>query len=181
MIQKYQDDFMHEECWILSFAGGFQRAKVYQGEVSEAKRAQFREDLRTYVEKDILPAYQQKVSEEQHLKNIESVAAYAIQNFASILNNEKLNIGIAQKLLNPQLKYLWCRGKVITPPHFPVDRIIQEKLKMNPIINWTSMQTLAEYSQVIEHAKRVAAKMPDCCIDGEVSLALWELISFQRK
>jgi len=181
MLQKHQDHFMKEECWILTFAGGFQRAKVYQGKVSEAKRTQFREDLRVYIEKDILPAYQQKVSEPQHLENIASIATYTTQNFANILNNEKLNIGIAQKLLNLQLKYLWCRDKIATPPHFPVDRIIQEKLKMNPIINWTSMQTLTEYCQVIDQAKRVAAKMPTCYIGGEASLALWELINFQRR
>jgi hypothetical protein len=40
----------------------------------------------------------------------------------------KINFGIAQKMLNLYLKYMWSLGNIQEPPHFPVDRIIQIKL-----------------------------------------------------
>lgn len=50
---------------------------------------------------------------------------------------------------NLYLKYQWCLGNIHEPPHFPIDRIIQKKLKPKPIINWTEMNTAEAYMEII--------------------------------
>jgi hypothetical protein len=59
-----------------------------------------------------------------------------------------LNRGIAQKLLNLYLKYLWCVGYIVEPPHCPIDRIIIGKTSFRDRLNWTEMGE-AEYREVI--------------------------------
>ncbi len=59
------------------------------------------------------------------------------------------------------------------PPHFPVDRIIQGKLKI-PITPWTEMNDVEQYWNIINLAKKQAS------VKG-VSLAQWELQSFSRR
>ena len=70
-----------------------------------------------------------------------------------------MNFGISQKLLNLHLKGLWCLGLLkYPPPNFPVDRIIQERLKICPIIPWTKIQDEKAYLIIMEAAKEIADK-----------------------
>lgn len=47
---------------------------------------------------------------------------------------------------------------LIPPPHFPVDRIIQQKLKYKGLFPWTQMPDEIEYLKIINFAKQVAAE-----------------------
>jgi hypothetical protein len=172
MSSKNKQSFLHYEIWILSFGGAFQRSGVYST-TSETERTKFRKELRTYIEDTILPQYKNAVSEEQHIANLLNIVEYSTK-FKNILNNGKLNLGISQKLLNLVLKYLWCLGEIKTPPHFPVDRIIQQKIKNKPLINWTGITQIEEYLKIIRLAEVLAKK-------EKMSLAQWELESFSRR
>ena len=172
MNSNHKQSFLHYEIWILSFGGAFQRSGVYST-TSETERNEFRKKLRFYIENTILPQYKNTVSEEQHIQNLLNIVEYSTK-FKNILNNGKLNLGISQKLLNLVLKYLWCLGEIKTPTHFPVDRIIQQKIKNKPLINWTGITQIEEYLKIIRLAEILANKQ-------KMSLAQWELENFSRR
>ena len=167
-----QQEFLIEEIWILSFGGAFQRSGIYSN-ATEAQRNTFRKKLRTYIEDNLLPQYKNSVSEEQHIANLLNIIKFST-NFKDILSNGKLNLGISQKLLNLVLKYLWCLGEIATPPHFPIDRIIQQKINNKPLVNWTGLAQIEEYLKIIRLAEVLAKKQ-------NMSLAQWELENFSRR
>ena len=95
-----------------------------------------------------------------------------------------MNLGIVQKIFNLYLKYLWCLEKIKTPPHFPVDRIIQGKLnealkesgeKTFQLQPWTQFTTEEQYMLVINNASIV---LKDSKFD---TLAELELNLFDRR
>lgn len=165
--------FLHYEIWILSFGGAFQRSGIYTSNSSETDRNTFRNGLKKYINEFVLPQYKNTVDEEEHISNLLKIIDYS-SNFKNILNNGKLNLGVSQKLLNLVLKYLWCLGEIETPPHFPVDRIIQEKIKNKPLVNWTDLTNVDEYLKIIRLAEVLAKEQ-------NMSLAQWELENFSRR
>ncbi|HLV47315.1 hypothetical protein [Sphingobacterium wenxiniae] len=164
--------FINSEIWILVFGGAFQRANVYKENISENQRKEFREFLMGYVDSELLPQYKTVVNEDAHIQNIESLIAHANQK-AELLKENRLRFGVAQKIVNLFLKYHWCLGNIECPPHFPVDRIIQGKLKI-PITAWTEMDDVEQYKEIINFAKEKASA------EG-LSLAQWELQNFSRR
>ncbi|PKR79546.1 hypothetical protein CW751_14445 [Brumimicrobium salinarum] len=169
-----QQNFINTEIWILTFGGAFQRASIYAKEINETKRKNFRDALIQFVEVNLLPKYSKTVHEEEHIENINSIITFSENYKEDILNGSKIRFGVAQKLLNLYLKYQWCLGNIQMPPHFPVDRIIQVKLKCKPIIPWTTMENDSDYRTIIERARGVAD-------EKGVSLAEWELEEFSRR
>lgn len=168
-----QSNFINKEIWILTFGGAFQHANIYTENVSEKRRKELRDALIKFIEVNLQPQYKEVVSEEAHIKNIKAIVDYS-KKHKEVLKPGQLYFGVAQKLLNLYLKYQWCLGNIQMPPHFPVDRIIQEKLKCKPIINWTSMENESDYRNIIECARKVAH-------EKSVSLSEWELEEFSRR
>jgi|SRR5690554_403525 len=169
-----QQTFINKEIWILTFGGAFQRANIYASNVSEKQRNVFRAALSKYVEEIVFPQYKKAVNEESHINNIKKIISFSKGYESRVLSNNQLKFGVAQKILNLYLKYQWCLGNIQPPPHFPIDRIIQQKLKFKPIINWTSMKSEEEYKSIIECARKDAE-------EKGVSLAEWELEEFTRR
>ncbi|GHE49544.1 hypothetical protein GCM10017764_35690 [Sphingobacterium griseoflavum] len=159
---------------MLSVQGAFQRANCYHKTASEKEKAAFRSALKNFIDQHILPAYKVEVSEEQHEHNILRIIDFS-RTSSSLFVADALNVGISQKLLNLYLKYHWCIGEIATPPHFPVDRIIQQELKMKPIEPWTRFKKIEEYREVINHAKTLLEK------EGLATLAELELAYFNRR
>lgn len=171
---NYKSEFLNTEIWLLTFGGAFQRANIYKEESSEVLRKEFRKELSDFIEKNILPQYSKKVVDEVHVKNIHDIIVFSsTSQHSQILTKGKLTFGVTQKIVNLYLKYQWCLGNIPTPPHFPVDRIIQNKLGL-PIINWTSMNNETEYMRIINTAKDIAK------ID-KLHVAEWELVNFRRR
>lgn len=160
--------FLLNEYWSLSISGAFQRANVYKSETTRDKDA-FKTALKSLIVQ-IAENYQTAVTEEQHIEHIKE-----IENFKhEVLTNEHLNFGVSQKLLNLYLKYLWCADIIkIPPPHFPVDRLIQQELFGKIHYNWTEIEDENRYKFIIEEAKKV---------QGDISsLAELELKNFRRR
>ena len=165
-----KEEFILTEIWSLSISAAFQRANVYTNSIDENLRNDFKKNLRKHIE-IIAEQYQNTVDEAKHLANIKLVAE--CKN--DCLSNRELNFGVSQKLLNLYLKYLWCLDKIPTPPHFPVDRLIQEKLKVTKVISWTKgMDDDTDYLKIIAKAKIKAD------LEG-LSIAEWELKNFKRR
>ena len=166
-----KNEFLMHEFFILSIGGAFQRGNVYEKKnVSEDERKEFRKEL----EKELIEISKSyingEVASEKHIENINKLINFS--KGKKILNDERLKFGIAQKLLNLYLKYLWCSEKIKIPPHCPFDRIILEKLGVKD--NWTQMDNLESYKKWIESAKIVSEK-------NNLKIAEWELGAFNRR
>jgi hypothetical protein len=175
-IDSKKTEFMLYEIWSLSISGAFQRANVYKECPPNTKEHQFekvkndfKKQLRIVVV-EISKQYENIVSESNHILNIETLTSHN----HSCLHNEYLNFGVSQKLLNLYLKYLWCSGFIPTPPHFPVDRLIQEKLFKKNLYNWTTMNK-DNYTEIINRALQTSKVMHYSCI------AEMELQEFVRR
>lgn len=178
--------FIHKEIWLLTTMGGFQRANLYAKNVppNESKRKEFREALHRHIKDVAVSQYTKEVSSNEHIKNIKNISEFtASSEFSDMLNKGQLNFGVSQKLLNLYLKYLWCMDAITTPPHFPVDRIIQLllnkeakelELPTRMITSWTQMETEQEYMEVIDFAAKVLEK------SAFENLAELELHLFER-
>ena len=145
--------FLEKEIWSLTFSAAFQRAKVYAKNVTEEEKKDWRKDFTKRFIEDILPKYQEfEVNADHHILNIEEVKRLSK---SKIFNGGQLNFGVAQKILNLYLKYLWCLGELkFTPPHFPVDRRIQEILNLRPIVAWTTIEYSLDYQRIIDKAEQ---------------------------
>lgn len=172
-----KNKFINSEIWSLTIGGAFQRANVYKPDVLEKDKKDFKFMLKGYIGNTIVPSYNKgNMCDDVHIENIRSVQQYT-SNFDKLLTNGQFNFGVSQKLLNLYLKYLWCLDIIPEPPHFPVDRIIQEKLKYKPLIAWTKIQRPEEYMSIVNFARTKINPKDECYI----SLATIELNLFSRR
>lgn len=164
-----KQEYLLNEIWGLTIAGAFQRANIYKTNQSKKIKNEFKQRLQVLIQ-DIASQYVKEISEEIHVKNIQSISLFKHK----CLQNSELNFGISQKLLNLYLKYLWCLDRIKTPPHFPIDRIIQEELGIKKIEPWTQMKNEKEYFKVINEAKEQAK-------ERKMNLAELELELYKRR
>lgn len=182
-----KDKYLNNEIWVLIFGGAFQRAAIYKEEYSPEVKKKFRESLRAYIEALVEIKYIVEVPEHEHIKNIKGIVKLSNIN---LIDGKAIpiNFGVAQKLLNLHLKYLWCRDKLEHPPiHFPVDRLVQEILnkesyklgiKKKELKAWTQFKDETEYLEVIRFAEKIRNNSKDF---NEMSLAELELTLFNRR
>lgn len=171
-INKVKFEFLSDELWVLSWGASVQRALKYNKGVATKDRAKFKQNIINYCSEHILPMYKQEVTEVQHKNNIEKICHYANELDNSSILAQNYNIGIAQKLLNMQLKYLWVSDNIKRPPHCPVDRIILGKTNLKNKLNWTQIETLETYQKAIDAISAVAKNQ---------HIAEWELHIFNRR
>jgi hypothetical protein len=143
-------------------SSSFQRANVYALEKSPERQSAF---IQSFREKLVAleKFYEQSVSPEQHLRNIEEFAISLSANFPDVLRDKKLRIGVAQKAVNLYLKFLWCYGWIPEPPHCPIDRVVLEAVGDNDA--WTQIDSIQVYSEKI---KKIEAQK------GNKSFSEWE-------
>jgi hypothetical protein len=189
-LKEAKNNFIQSEIWMLTFGAAFQRANIYKSNLTKEQIAQkgyFKTMTIGLIESVIVGQYiSGEVTDEQHIDNIKSISRYST-NFEEIFQNGGINFGIAQKILNLYLKYKWTLGEIQTPPHFPVDRIIQ--IKLNEFIKreglnkisleaWTQFEDEAHYLKVINLGRELISKSSD--FKG-YKLAELELELFQRR
>tara|TARA_R110000765_G_scaffold340818_2_gene430866 strand:- start:215 stop:763 length:549 start_codon:yes stop_codon:yes gene_type:complete len=181
-----KDTFIDNEIWMLTYGASFQRAYAYTENASEVTKGYFK-NMTSGLINNMLNQYKKgNVSDDQHIENIKAVRDNS-RNFSEIFNGGEINFGIAQKMLNLYLKYQWCLGNIPEPPHFPVDRIIQQKLNKNDENNtlaplqiepWTRFKDETHYLKVINFSRELAK------LDSSVqnlTPANIELTLFQRR
>lgn len=167
-----QQKFIYQEVNILAWGASVQRAHLY---ASDIQRDIFRKKILTYIENDILSQYSTKCEDDVHVENIESIVEYGTTTGGSLLGPNGYKFGVAQKFLNLLLKYLWCLGHVVEPPHCPVDRIVLTETTLRDKLNWTEITTADKYMQAITALRDVAEAA------GFSSLAQWELQFYSRR
>jgi len=170
-------DFLKNELWILAWNASVQRANLYK-KTNDEEKNEFKSLIKTYIEKDILKHYQgNNCTEERHYKNLSALVNYGNEIAGNKILKDKYRYGIAQKLLNLYLKYLWCIKLIHTPPHCPIDRIIINKLKLK--CNWTQINDEKYYRRIIEKIKKTI-KLDEEHSPNE-SIAEWELKVYSRR
>jgi hypothetical protein len=112
------------------------------------------------------------VSEQTHCNFIEEVSHSVSSTATAFLYNRRFRIGIAQKLVNLYLKYLWCAGLILEPPHCPIDGIIRERAGLT--YNWVKSDNIEEYKLAISEIRNLSNR-------DNLSIAEWELRNFRRR
>lgn len=159
-------EFMMWEVATLSINGAFQRSGIYKSNENANVRGKFHAFLRYHLEKLVLKYKKGNISDKEHIDNIQTLVKEAVDQYNEILRDGRFRIGIAQKLLNLYLKYLWCMGGIATPPHCPFDSIVCSHIKNIKVPSFTKLDSINEYSRLVD-AARIVAK--------NVTLAEWEL------
>ena len=146
-----KSDFLNKEIWILSFGGAFQRANVYKKNIDENLRKEFRKSIQIKIEEYVEKFYvHRSPNSNKHCNNLLEIKEWVDKNFSKILTKNEIKLGVIQKLLNLYLKYLWCLGKISKPPHCPIDRIIISKLNIKNPPNWTTLNDIRDYMNIVE-------------------------------
>jgi hypothetical protein len=115
---------------------------------------------------------QNNISEIEHVDFIAEVAANLSNKLTRYLHNGKFRVGVAQKLVNVHLKYLWTAGFCPEPLHCPIDGIIRDIAGIG--YTWTQSDSIEEYKAAIADLKAIAGTK------GQ-TLAQWELDTFRRR
>jgi hypothetical protein len=179
MPKKWQ--FIEEELVANSIRGAFQRGKVYadSSACTERDRERLRKRL-TDLLRRLATQYCTTVASEEHNQNILEIADSLTSEFGNegILRDDKFRIGVAHKALNLYLKYLWCVGKVATPPHCPFDSQIIAKLPLTQQqrrdLKWTELESITDYQILVDAGLRKIRTT------GHPSLSEWELEEWRR-
>lgn len=168
--------FIYRDVTILAWGASVQRAKLYNPALPRKDRDsdKFRTDVLTFIETSLLPKYETKCSEDNHVQNIQCLVDFGTTAGGNLLGSDGYKFGIAQKLLNLLLKYLWCLGHIAEPPHCPVDRIVLAKTTLRDKLNWTEIKTAAKYNEAISAIREVAKT-------ANLSLPEWELQFYSRR
>lgn len=145
-------------------------APVYAKEIKSHQRKKEKKVLRGVLEKLEQKYLKGDVTEEDHVKLIMDTTDEISKELGSKLHNSRFRVGVAQKLINLHLKYLWATGYIEEPPHCPIDGIIRDQAKIN--YDWTTSDSIDEYKSAIKELRKVT---------GELSLSVWELVEFRRR
>lgn len=171
-----QQRFLYSEVAILAWGASVQRANLYRSAIPAEERDSdsFRASVLSFIETQLLSNYKTGCSEAAHIANIERLVEFGTAEGGELLGPDGYKFGVAQKLLNLLLKYLWCLGHVAEPPHCPVDRLILAKTTLRNKLNWTEIKTASKYNEAV-NAIRVVAQA------SELSLPQWELQFYSRR
>ena len=154
-----------------------------------------KERMSAHVTQELVEFTQQykagEVGEEDHTDNIRALRDILTGHFREFLHERKYRFGRAHKLLNLYLKYLWCLGRIDTPPHCTFDHnIIQSSKKklggdLNLLVaskvredgaawHWTQSDDVNHYLLWVAGAKSAAEE------GNHRSPAEWELIEWNK-
>lgn len=154
-IKRAQNEFLKDQLWASTIRAATTRAgMIYDQGTTDKEKTRFKEELYEFVTELIHNHYETRVPDDMaHIANISN-----LKDFASRFGFVTLRFGHAQKVLNLFLKYLWSLELVHEPPHFPVDRLIQKKMKIKNASSWTKEMEERHYIKVIEEARIIAKR-----------------------
>lgn len=133
--------------------------KIYAPGVIEKRREEFKKHLLWYV-LNLWPDVSY-LSKEEMLLEIEKLSNDLSSQFEDILNGGRFRIGVSQKVLCLFAKFLWVSGQLQNPPPLiPYDGIVKEKIGLMVIPNWTVLDSMEEYNEVIDEIESVSDGRP---------------------
>lgn len=182
-LQQEKLFFLKNQLWASTISASFSRAYVYRKEVGiNRDKDEFKNEMFRFIDNLVNQCYiNSLVNDEMHISHIYDIQEWS-KKYKCLFNNKdkdgneiKLNdrmlsFGICQKLLNLYLKYLWCANLLnFAPPHFPLDRLIQQQLPhKKDLINWTELTDSDTYTKQLNRLKPESDK------------AIWELLHYNK-
>jgi hypothetical protein len=164
--------FLNYEFATLSLVAGLAtrnpRAPVYRKDASEEDKQRTKDWLRRELKTLAEQYHVSDVEESKHIENIVKFAEAATRSLGGRLFDGRLRFGVAQKVVNLYLKYLWVTDYVAEPPHCPIDGRIALKAKL--AYQWTTSDSRAEYEEAVAGLRAGSCKE---------SIAGWELREFE--
>ncbi len=139
--------------------------RVYSREEVGNEREDFRGEFSRLIRAES-QRYTQAVSDADHYAAIRRISDTLSAKFTPILKDGRLRYGTSQKAFNLYLKYLWRLGKIVTPPHCPVDRQVLAAGGIDG--KWTASDSEKEYIYWI-NSLRWKAK-PLCLAEWEYQI-----------
>ncbi len=171
--EKLKREFLENEIETLSIFAAFGRAGVYSPNASEQKKNELKKFLRNKLRAYGSDYRRGIVSEEKHFSNVKTFSSEISARCKNILSNGRFRIGIAQKLLNLYLKYLWVLGWMTKSPwHCPFDYLILSKFPRieSTCMKWTKCDHINCYKSWVGAARKKAGN----------SIAKWELETWNK-
>lgn len=148
-----------------------QRNKTYKESCSYKAREGFRAELAKQIRSETLQ-YVKPVLETQHCEVIKRISDMVSRQCGQCLVNERLRYGTTQKAFNLYLKFLWRLGKVVTPPHCPVDSVVLAEAGIYGA--WTKCDSESQYLEWIGDIKKKAD--PLCLAEWEYGIWLSSVV-----
>ena len=172
--KKEKNEFLMYEIGLLSLKAALStRAKdwpIYSSSCKVYQREKVKQGFRQLLD-DIFSKYSTRiVTESEHVEYIDIIANNFSAKHRSALHRGRLRFGVAQKLINIHLKYLWVAGFCSEPPHCPLDGIVRDLACLD--YDWTSSDSKSHYLEAIEQLRHKASPR---------SLSVWELQEFRRR
>ena len=149
---------------------------IYNKSIKSHQRKPVKKAIREVLD-GIEKKYTPMISAEDHVKYISETANSLSEKVGKYLKDNRFRVGIAQKLINMHLKYLWCSNVIGEPPHCPIDGIIRDKVRQNDAnfdYDWIKNDSIEEYKTAVTALETVANKQ-------NRSVAQWELHEFRRR
>src|ERR1700737_1330350 len=136
--------FILGEIFSMTLSATTQRANLYAADTTENARQPFRKALRAALE-GLSRLYTVEVKDEQHVEHIAHIANDLSTNYANLLSGKRFRIGQSQKAVNLYLKYLWCLGDIMMPPHCPIDVVVFRHIPGFKEERWTQLDSIDRY------------------------------------
>jgi hypothetical protein len=146
------------------------RCPVYRNGIEPAQRSAAKKAIQSVLS-EIRSKYSGgHITEKMHVEYIRQTADRLTSEIGQHLHNRRFRIGVCQKLINLNLKYLWTANLSPEPLHCPIDGRIRDHAGIE--YNWTVSDSIHEYEAAIAALKGISK---------ELSLAKWELQEFRRE
>jgi len=173
--------FIIYELGLLTMKAAFStrdnRYPIYNIEIKDQHKKPAKELFRQVLN-EVETIYVESISSKDHDQYIEDTANRLSDEIGEdYLHNGRFRVGVAQKLINMHLKYLWCAGIINEPPHCPIDGRIRDIVKQDyPAFDydWISNDSIDEYKNALETINQLA-------INKGETYAQWELGVFRRR
>lgn len=186
MNEKFE--FLKKELWLLSISASFSTrnpdAPVYaRGNILSKTKREYKGALFDHIHKYLVNRGMfdgTAIIQDDVIELLGEVREVRQDLVPSILRGGVLRFGVAQKLVNLYLKYLWVTGYIGLPAYCPIDAIIIDVANRHYtnhelLYSWTTSDSLMEYMGAIEYLQNVANQ------DEFSSLAEWELCHYRRR
>jgi hypothetical protein len=169
---EHQKRFISYELGLLTIKAALstrdKEFTIYKETIKSHQRTPAKKAIREVLD-EIESKYSPVLSPEDHVKYIENTAKDLTNKVGKYLKGDRFRIGVAQKLINMHLKYLWCSNVIGEPPHCPIDGIIRDKARLiDPSFSydWVKSDCIEEYKSAVMSLE---------------SIAQWELHEFRRR
>jgi hypothetical protein len=173
-LKKNKDAFLIYEIGLLSLKAALStRATawpIYSSACDASQRQKVKHEFRNVLDGIFTKYSNGGVTEREHVEYIENLSLTFSADHASALHNGRLRFGVAQKLINIHLKYLWVAGFCPEPLHCPLDGIVRDLASLD--YDWISSDSKSEYVNAIARLRKKSAPR---------SLSVWELQEFRRR